>query len=152
MTEALYWRLAYADDTTFDEDEDGCSIRLSPPGAVAVIVTERQPDGSRKPMVAEPLTELAAITLRSDPSRYVREVGCSPWFPIFYRIRSLAMDGSGPRTDVTIFGRARQAVGDSFDAVLWMVRRGGIVDNCPEPAIDMAAVQMLVEAHAAAYA
>ena len=142
--ERLYWRLAYADDHVEDEPEDGGSILYSSGNPVAIIVTHRQDDNTRKPLVAEPLHELGAIALERGPDDYMRDRGATPYQPIFYRRRYTDAGKEGSVTEMAVFGRARELADEKVDGKLWAISADGSVIECPPYAFDQNAIEHLM--------
>lgn len=140
----LYWRLYFLDDLIADEPDDECSIgHVGRNDACAIAVCVDR-DGKRVPIVGEPLNVIGASMIGRDPDDYLRERGATPWMPIFYRRKSMALDGSGPQTDMVVFGRGRRDINDKVKVSLWGITREGQVIDCPDWAIDVPAAEALI--------
>lgn len=140
--EHCYWRLVYA-DSVMDEPDQGGTILDSRPGALVLLLCA--------------LPSMAA-TLERVPFCKVElfEQGDKqPFSPLFYRKRSMAIDGTDQRLDLTVFGRGRAratvirtedgARGEvGFDGQLWAYN-GDMVTDCPRWAIDEAAIEHLLQ-------
>lgn len=122
--DALYWRLYYADDSYVDEPLGNLSIRSARAGAVQLVAC----------FPTEPRQPLVRIALLGDQ-----------WRPVWYRKRSMGITNgqSGPRLDITVFGRAKEGK-HAVDCQLWACMDGRTVINCPKWAIDQRAIEGLI--------
>ena len=143
MSDSLYWRLAYPDDHLEDEPLDNASILLSRPGAVRLFAMRPAGD-HREPM-------FAVMLIDEQGERYQ---------PIFYRRRSMSMDGSGTNLDYVVIGRGkhieqmsraarrraqlRGEVNLQFQGKLWASTDGVTFTDAPQHVIDETALMNLI--------
>lgn len=143
----LYWRLLYPGDIVADEPDEQCSIGLAPHGASVIVVTQLREDGQRYPIAGEPLNEDGARRLGKPIDDYMRAFGASPWMPVFYRKKSIALAGKQEsQTDAVVFGRGCILSAGKLGGAVWMVGKDGAILNCPPWAMDLTAITSLVEA------
>lgn len=150
--EHCYWRLVYA-DSVMDEPDQGGTILDSRPGALVLLLCAyrwQETQDSRLTTVAAPLrVPFCKVELFEQGDK-------QPFSPLFYRKRSMAIDGTDQRLDLTVFGRGRAraivirtadgARGEvGFDGQLWAYN-GDMVTDCPQWAIDQAAIEHLLQA------
>ncbi|MDE2096670.1 MAG: hypothetical protein KGL39_05430 [Patescibacteria group bacterium] len=120
MGDPVYWRLLYPDGTELTEPAENLSIRAARPGAKSLV-------------------------LLSPDLRPVVGIELNGYRPIFYRQRSMDVNGKGRRLDATIFGRARYDDSGKIDGTLW-VWAGNHEAPCPLRLIDSKMIGLQVEA------
>jgi hypothetical protein len=125
MSEPVRWRIAFAVHPDIDEPADGGSIALAAP--------EWRAHHASELVLIDPLAQpIVRVSLECDGGG---------WKPIFYRRRSLALDGRGQHTrlDAIVFGRQRPSLA-GHDVTLWLLGHDGFALDCPEELIDLAAI------------
>lgn len=123
---AIRWRLVYPDGRTLDERPEGSTILERPanPRHLQLITANGE-----------------AVQDVPIPAGYV---------PIFYRRRSLAMDGTGrPALDATVFGFGREGL-DTFDGRVWLWHSEQ-AENCPAELMAAGTLEYLITASPEAY-
>jgi hypothetical protein len=127
VPEPIRWRLEFDIHPDVTEPDDGASIAVAAPEwrahtATNLILVDRAGAG------------VIRLPLDDDGGG---------WKPIFYRRRSLTLDGSGQgHLDAIVFGRQRSTL-SQVDAQLWLLGHDGYARDCPEELIDPTAIANL---------
>lgn len=144
MGDSLFWRLYYADGSTMDEAADNSSILLSRPSPAVLVITRAHlpvngmqinHPGMREPVCKIELFVAPITTL---------------WKPVFYRKRSIRVKTTSDEwnnndisLDAVVFGRCIEQKNGRIDSNLWAICDGVNAIDCPQWAIDQAAIERL---------
>jgi len=130
VAEPVRWRLVSRYHPDVDEPAEGASLKIAA-ALLPYVLDELR-------LVGAGGLVLCRVPLREDGRSYT---------PVFYRRRSLVLDGSGESTlDAIVFGRQRERPDGGVNVTLWMLGRDGAAVDCPPEYIDRAACQDLLAA------